>query len=536
MGALTLKNFPFNLRGWDIEKFESIDPTDSFGSQTRVYISKDQIVQIEPDYNVNTFNTWLTDKGRQYFDSIFGVWSLNNKTDKNKTLSKKHWNHLIKKIIKTLYFFDHCNQLKSKNYFFTIVIGNLSLEILSLLLMFSKNYSFIKLKKFNNINLNSDFELNFQLNSSTKKIKLNSSTLCLLLSTNTRYEGYQLNLNLRQRFLKGNFKCLGFGSLLNLTFPIEYLGSNIKDLKKIIGGNHLICQDFKFAKNPIIILNSELFKRQDGNSILTMLKTLEYYNIINKSWIGIDILSSTLAETGTYNIANFLPITKQDLNNFSSLYFLNVTLNNLTTLKKITETKLLNFNQNRTVTNIPKLLLDQSVLNNKNLSELSKTLNLSYYYLPISMFYENEETYINTEGFIKRTNKFIFRKKTRNNWQIIRKLFKKFNTSTFIQNKNNNLIFFNSKKLTSFKTFIYFYYQATQSLTNLNFYLNITTLPFKLTYKYQTFKPQSYKINNTKIQYWLNDLFCGGKDEYSYNSLIMTYCSKILRTESTNFF
>jgi hypothetical protein len=25
MGALTLKNFPFELRGWDIEKFESID-------------------------------------------------------------------------------------------------------------------------------------------------------------------------------------------------------------------------------------------------------------------------------------------------------------------------------------------------------------------------------------------------------------------------------------------------------------------------------------------------------------------------------
>jgi NADH dehydrogenase/NADH:ubiquinone oxidoreductase subunit G len=61
MGALTLKSFPFELRGWDIEKFESIDPTDGFGSDTRVYISN-QVVQIEPDYNIQTFNTWLTDK------------------------------------------------------------------------------------------------------------------------------------------------------------------------------------------------------------------------------------------------------------------------------------------------------------------------------------------------------------------------------------------------------------------------------------------------------------------------------------------
>jgi NADH dehydrogenase/NADH:ubiquinone oxidoreductase subunit G len=78
MGALTLKSFPFELRGWDIEKFESIDPTDGFGSNTRVYISKQQIVQIEPDHNETTSNPWLSDKGRQFFDGIFGSWNSNN--------------------------------------------------------------------------------------------------------------------------------------------------------------------------------------------------------------------------------------------------------------------------------------------------------------------------------------------------------------------------------------------------------------------------------------------------------------------------
>ena len=82
MGALTLKSFPFELRGWDIEKLESIDPTDGFGSDTRAYVSKDQIVQIEPDYNIHTTNTWLTDKGRQFFDGIFGTWSKNKNFEK----------------------------------------------------------------------------------------------------------------------------------------------------------------------------------------------------------------------------------------------------------------------------------------------------------------------------------------------------------------------------------------------------------------------------------------------------------------------
>src|SRR6476620_815957 len=102
MGALTLKSFPFELRGWDIEKFESIDPTDGFGSNTRVYISKDQIIQIEPDYNIHTSNTWLTDKGRQFFDGIFG----NTTLDEQKP--KESWVNIIKTLVQTLYIYDHC--------------------------------------------------------------------------------------------------------------------------------------------------------------------------------------------------------------------------------------------------------------------------------------------------------------------------------------------------------------------------------------------------------------------------------------------
>ena len=51
MSILTLKSFPFELRGWNIENFESIDPTDGFESNIRVYLSKQQIVQIELEFH-----------------------------------------------------------------------------------------------------------------------------------------------------------------------------------------------------------------------------------------------------------------------------------------------------------------------------------------------------------------------------------------------------------------------------------------------------------------------------------------------------
>jgi len=552
MGALTLKSFPFELRGWDIEKFESIDPTDGFGANTRVYISKDQVIQIEPDYDVNTFNTWLTDRGRQFFDGIFRN-QLSSKEQESLSLTKNSWLNILKTIIQTLYVFDHCNNQASKKNFFTIVFENLSLETLSLLLVISQNYSFLNLRRVENLKINNDLESNFQLNLASDKIKLSQSTLCLLISTNPRYEGYYLNLNLRQRFFKGNFKCLALGSFVDLTFPVSFIGSSLKTLKTIVEGNHLACQDIKLSKNPILIYNSELLKRADGEDVVEMLKIIQHSNIFTSSWNSVNMLAPSLNEVGIQSLAKFQPMNLRDLTSFSSLYFLNVSINNIAHFKQIVEAKLLNYapNANKELSisqlaNTNKLILNQSSNANNNsiffnefkkFISVDKNLSYKYYYLPTSMFYENENTFINTEGLIKRTTKLISRKQTKNNWQILRKFFKQFKTQlTFLNNKDNHIIFFNSKKLTNFKNFINFQYLATQSLTNLNFYINIKTKPFIINESYNQFKLKSKKIQTTKLKYWLDDFFSGSKDEYSQNSLILTNCSKILRSESTNFF
>jgi hypothetical protein len=543
MGALTLKSFPFELRGWDIEKFESFDPTDSFGSNTRVYVSKNQIVLIEPEYNNNTFNTWLTDKGRQFFDGIFGTWDLKNNL-KTKDLKKNFWSDVIKKILESAYMLDHCNKQSLNKKFFTIVVENVSLEVLNMLLMLSQNYSFIKLKRSENININNNLESSFQLNIASDKIKLNNSTLCLLISNNPRHEGYYLNINLRQRYLKGNFKCFSLGSLIDLSFPISFLGSNTNFLKSITEGNNLICQDFKSAKNPLIIYNSDLFKRTDSLTIFKILQFLNYNCKTNKSWNSLNMLSSSLSENGNYLLNNIPGLTFKDLNNSSALYFINVTTNNISSLKKITELHLLNYSNNKNVLIQNRLLLDQNYkeYNNYNffntINNNEKISNFNNYkYLPTSVFYENEETFLNTEGFFKRTVKLISRKKTRNNWQISRKLLKNLKKSFMsFDTKNNNMIFFNSNRLINFKNFIYFQYYTSQSLTNLNFYLTLKTMPININNNVINFKKSSDKMYNTKIKYWLDDFFTSGKDEYSHNSLLLTNCSKIIRSEQATFF
>ena len=45
-----------------------------------------------------------------------------------------------------------------------------------------------------------------------------------------------------------------------------------------------------------------------------------------------------------------------------------------------------------------------------------------YNFVSIKIFYESQETYINTEGLIKRTNKLITNKKTREGRRLTRNL------------------------------------------------------------------------------------------------------------------
>jgi hypothetical protein len=60
--------------------------------------------------------------------------------------------------------------------------------------------------------------------------------------------------------------------------------------------------------------------------------------------------------------------------------------------------------------------------------------------------------------------------------------------------------------------------------------------PFFISHQNFNFKQKLSKIHSTKSKYWLDDFFTGGKDEYSKNSLVLSNSSRILRTQSTNFF
>nr|BBC77697.1 NADH dehydrogenase subunit 11 [Nitzschia sp. NIES-3576] len=522
MGALTLKVFSDELREWEFIEGEGIDPTDSFGVNLRLSIRENQVFLAEPN---DPSTPWLTDKGRLFFEGMFD----------DSSTSMTNWESFFSDISELMYFIDHLNLHKRDVFSLIFAFENLSLETLNILYLLKQSCSLVELRKVDSHKGLNDFESDYQLNSSTEKAKLHLSTLGILVNTNPRYEGYVLNLSLRQRFLKGNFKLFNVGSVLDLTFPTYNLGSNFNVLKHLAEGTHLACQDVKNSEFPVIITNVELFKRSDAKIFTEVLK---HVSVIDAAWNSTNVLNHNIGSAGIQSLSKFLPLSTEDLISFFGLYYINVSLGSTANMKKLIELHLLNIFQSKN-TLLNKCFIDQNSVsvNEETYEKGQHKLFNNYFYLPASLFLEDNETYINTQGFIKRTTKLInFKKDSKTNWQITRKFYANSKSIAFFNNtKDNNLINFDCVNSFNFKNYTNFQFYAVQTLTSFSSYLTKKNKPFVKSSS--PLLSTKTKVLNTKLKGWLDDFFnSNGKDSFSYNSYTLVNCSKIVRTSTTNFF
>ena len=383
------------------------------------------------------------------------------------------WQKLFKEFFCTLYFQNHLS-----NHFYRpqptiICLGkNTNLEVLNLLNLLSHKYSFFKLRQSEPQNINIDLEQGYLLDSKLSS-KIQTSDTCMLIGLNPRYEGSKLNLKLRARYLKGNFKVIQLGSLVDLTFSIKNITSNTHILKSLVEGNNLFCQEFINSSNPILISNEEIFKRKDAFGITNMLTFLtKYFTLFSQSnnHSRFNVLHSSLNSVGFINFNGLKAIKNKDFKSAAGIYFINNSFST-SNIKKLLSLKLLNFFQDSTRNN--KVLVTQnSSLDAKLIAQLKKGFNLNnHLHLPNSVLFETSGTYLNTEGNANNVTKVIKPLgQAKNDWQIIRKVLSYSKKILFITNflKNNKLTF-NSKNLHYFTNYIGFQYYAISSLNNSAF-------------------------------------------------------------------
>ncbi len=94
--------------------------------------------------------------------------------------------------------------------------------------------------------------------------------------------------------------------MLDLTFPVFLLGSMLKVIRLIIEGNSLTNQMFKNSNYPIVILNSDYFRRVDNANCNIFIETLKSYTCFSKkNWNGLNILNFSLNNVGATLLNRF---------------------------------------------------------------------------------------------------------------------------------------------------------------------------------------------------------------------------------------
>lgn len=285
---------------------------------------------------------------------------------------------------------------------------NTSIEVLSLLHTLTKQYSFFKLRQPEQRLCNIDLEQNYLMESNFEN-KIQKSDTCLLVGINPRYEGFKLNLKLRSRSLKGNFKLIRIGSLTNLTFSDITITNSTKILKSLVEGNNLFCQEFINSYNPILVSNTEIFKRQDSPGFVNMLNFFtKYINLFSQSNQNspFNILHPSLGSVGFSNFHNLKTIQNKDFKGANMIYFVNNSFST-SNIKKLLNLKLLNYFQGYNLES--NLLITQSShLDTKLIGKLKKGFFLNtHLHLPNAVFFETSGTYINTLGNMNKLNRII---------------------------------------------------------------------------------------------------------------------------------
>ena len=537
VGALTSKPYPFVSRSWELKSVKSVDFTDGFGSNLQVYIKNNRIVKVLPGYDhEKTNNNWISDKTRFAFDGMFSPNKMLGGLveTKTKTLTSC-WDGLFQEIIDTFYFHDQLNRhLYKNNKLIFVFDNNISIETLNMLMLFSKQFSFVDLKKSDKGLKQADINNKFLLK--VNQIELEKSDFCFLIGINPRYEGSELNNMLRKRYLNGGFDIACLGSSVDLTYPTTNVGFTEKTFKSIIEGNHALTQKLLNSSKPCFILSSELYSRTNNPAINNYMSFVENKNSYNFNKPSINTLNLSINESGVRYLKNFSAFKSKDFEKSDGIYFVNVNKTNNPNLKKMINLKLLNYNPSNT-NKFPKYCFEHShgEPNNilKKLSNQYPTYN--YINLPNSTTFEANGSYLNTKGVLKTTTKFVATaSQIKEDWQIIRKLFARTSNVTFTNNfSDNHLIFFNNNTLNKFKYFTNLIYLATSSLNtnpNSNKQTKNETVFTKTNYK-----TKKIKTNNTKVKLWLNDFYISGKDSFSKMSITMINSSKLFRSEKTNF-
>ena len=481
VGALTSKPYTFKARPWELKITETIDVTDSSGSNIYVNFKETEIMRVLPKNNIEINDNIISDKARFSYDAIKNqrLQKLFKQSAKSAFFETSNWPTILKELDNLLF-------VKKTPKILFLINEELDVESLTLLGYLQNTFSNItvKLTQASNVSGQNSF-VNWTTNKFTDLKQ--ATKYCFLISTNVRLESAILNAKLRSKRLNETLEIFTFGTGFSSSFPLKFINLNINNILKLIEGKTKHSSLLVKLKAPVIILGNTLNSRFNGTFNLSALLK----NFI-PSVILFDVKKFVNSEMSSFFKLNV--VSTSDLINTDICLAINLddTLSSRKTLLPLTK-KIIWFNSHG--------------------STLAKKSNML---IPLLTSFETESTYVNLEQRPQKTLKSLNGiGDARDFKKIIKAIYSEklsFKNNSFDQAMEflHELVEHPDK----FKT-------LKNKFTKINL-LNSTHLDLKNILQF-------YPLKSSIEDFYRSNLF-------TKNSTIMAQCSQDLRKTSTNFY
>jgi len=366
VGALTSKPYAFKARPWELRLSESIDVTDSLGSNIYVNYKETEIFRVLPKNNNDINSSIISDKARFSYDANNNnrINSLYEYSSKKKSFQKLSWSK----------FFENVDNLVNNEKVNFIIDDKCDYETASLLKHISNKYP----EKANTLLVSkSSSKSNLYFANETNLMSKVDAVedLFILLGSNLRLESAVLNSRIRFRYKNSLINVQAMGVVFEENIPTSFVNLSLsKAVEMFEGKSFTLSRLLVNAKKPFIIISENFADRVD-------------------------------------NVHNFIKVLSGILPSSNIFY-----LNNSSNSKGIES---LNFNKLSSKTNGSSIAvnLDDSVLTRKITSKLDKKIWINTHgsslatkfnmIVPCLTSYETEQVYINTENRPQKNSKIF---------------------------------------------------------------------------------------------------------------------------------
>jgi NADH-quinone oxidoreductase chain G len=370
VGALTAKPYAFKARPWELKVNESIDITDSTGSNIYINFKETEILRVLPKHNSEINESLISDKTRFSYDSI-KTQRLHKLFQKTLTsFEKSNWPTILEKLNRLLV-------QNSATPILFLINEELDVESITILNFLQNTYpNSIKVKvidKSNHISQNS-----FISWTTNKLVDIkNNIKYCFLFSSNLRLESAILNAKIRTKSISETFEVFSFGQTFKSNFPLKFVNLNLNTILKFLEGKSTFATFLLRAPFPLVLLGATLTKRLPKHvNLSTLLKK------INPTTLILDIKSS--ANTEFFSLLNIQSLNSLDFNPDTPIVALNLE-DNITLRKVLSTTK-------------------NVVWFNTHGSQIAKKSTIL---VPVLTAFETENTYMNFEQRPQKTLKTL---------------------------------------------------------------------------------------------------------------------------------